>query len=126
MKNKIKRMVSVLLLVVCALSFSAQATVYESKEFRKTEASLSATSSTLYLDFYVKTNTINSQLGIKSIKLYDVTTGSNKIYAGPMSSGIEYQDSCAVPATKGHRYYANVTFYADGYTKQIKTNTITF
>lgn len=38
MKNKIKRMVSVLLLVVCALSFSAQAAVYESKEFRKTEA----------------------------------------------------------------------------------------
>lgn len=129
MLRKMKRFFPVGLLLVWTLSFCAQATdvdILASKTFVASEADLISTSSTLYLDFYVRTNTSNNQLGVSRIDLYDVTAGSNVAYAGPKKAGISYEDQIALPATKGHRYYAQVTFYADGYTKQVKTNTITF
>lgn len=129
MTKRLKKSFSAILLVICALSFCAQATnsdVFASKTFVASEANLVSISSTLYLDFYVRTNTSNNQLGISRIDLYDITTGSNTAYAGPKKSGVIYDDRVAIPATRGHRYYANVTFYADGYTKQVKTNTLTF
>lgn len=129
MKKRLNRYVSMFLLAVFALTFSAQAvdtSVLADKVFVAAEAQLIETSTTLYLDFSVKTNTYNNELGVSRIDLYDVTTGSNAAYAGPKKSGTSYDDQIALPATKGHRYYANVTFYADGYTKQVKTNTLTF
>lgn len=129
MTKRIKKSFPVIVLVVSTLLFYAQAAdseVFASKTFVATQANLISSSSTLYLDFYVRTNTSNSQLGISRIDLYDVTTGSSAAYAGPKKAGISYDDQIALPATKGHRYYANVTFYADGYTKQVKTNTLTF
>lgn len=129
MQKRLNRYVSLFLLAVFALSFSAQATdtsALADKVFITAEAQLIETSTTLYLDFSVKTNTYNNQLGVSRIKLHDLTTGNSTTYTGPQISGSNYDDRAALPATKGHRYYADVTFYADGYTKQVKTNTLTF
>ena len=129
MQKKISKLVAVILLVVCTLSFSAQAadnSVFADKTFAATSASLTSTSANLYLDFSVQTNIYCSQIGISTINLYDLTTGKNIVYAGPQTSGSRYTDDCILPATKGHRYYAIVTFYADGATKQVTTNTYTF
>ena len=106
MKIRVKKLFPIIILVVSTFLFYAQAVdseVFASKAFVATEANPSSTSSTLYLDFYVRTNTSNSQLGISRINLYDVTTGSSTAYAGPMKSGISYDSQVILPATKGHR-----------------------
>ena len=129
MRKRLNKYVSLFLLAVFALSFSAQAVDTDAladKVFVTAEAQLIETSTTLYLDFYVVTNTYNDQLGVSRIKLHDLTTGKSITYTGPQISGSSYDGRAALPATKGHRYYADVTFYADGYTKQVKTNTLTF
>lgn len=129
MQKRLKRYVSLFLLAVFALPFSAQAadtSVLADKIFITAEAQLIETSTTLYLDFYVATNTYNNRLSVNRIKLHDLTTGNSTTYTGPQISGSSYDGRAALPATKGHRYYADVTFYADGYTKQVKTNTLTF
>lgn len=129
MRKRLNKYVSLFLLAVFALSFSAQAADTDAladKVFVTAEAQLIETSTTLYLDFYVVTNTYNDQLGVSRIKLHDLTTGKSITYTGPQISGSSYDGRAALPATKGHRYYADVTFYADGYTKQVKTNTLTF
>lgn len=117
------------MLTVFALSFSAQAadaSVLADKVFVTAEAQLIETSTTLYLDFYVVTNTYIDQLSVSRIKLHDLTTGESTTYTGPQISGSSYDGRTALPATKGHRYCADITFYADGYTKQVKTHTLTF
>lgn len=129
MKKKLNRYVSLFMLAVFALSFSAQAadtSVLADKVFIASEAQLIETSTTLYLDFYVSTNTYNNQLGVSRIKLHDLTTGNSTTYTGPKISGTNYSDLVTLPATKGHRYYADITFYADGWTSEMRTNTLTF
>lgn len=129
MRKRLNKYVSLFLLAVFALSFSAQAADTDAladKVFVTAEAQLIETSTKLYLDFSVKTNTYNDQLGVSRIKLHDLTTGNSTTYTGPKTSGSSYSDRVALPATKGHRYYVVVTFYADGWTTQRQTNTLTF
>lgn len=129
MQKRLNRYVSLFLLAVFALSFSAQAadtSILADKVFITSEAKLIETSTTLYLDFSVKTNTYNNQLGVSRIKLHDLTTGNSTTYTGPKISGSSYSDQVALPATKGHRYYVVATFYADGWTTQKQTNTLSF
>lgn len=129
MQKKMKRFISLILLVAFAMSFCAQASdasVLADKHFTYTKAQLIENSTTLFLDFSVKTNTYNNQLGVSLIMLHDLTAGTNTAYTGSFNSGTSYAARVIIPATKGHRYYATITFYADGSTLQVDTNTLTF
>ena len=124
-----KRIVAILLLVIYALSFSAYAAdvePYASKQFTRREASLKSVSGSLFLDFDVATTTSNGKIGVSQVALHDVTSGKIVCCAGLTSSGKEFSDIYYIyPGAQGHRYYAKVTFYADGLTTVRQTNTIT-
>ncbi len=124
-----KRIFSIFFLVVYTLSFSAYAAdvdPYASKQFTRREASLKSVSGSLFLDFDVATTTSNSKIGVSQVSLHDVTSGKIVYCTGLTSSGKEFSDTYYIySGTKGHRYYAKVTFYADGLTTVCQTNTIT-
>lgn len=129
MVTQTKRILSVFLLVVYAVSFSAFAAEtepYASKQFTRSEASLKSVSGSLFLDFHVATTTANSKIGISQVELHDVTNGAQVYCTGLTNSGKDFSDIfCIYSGVKGHRYYAKVTFYADGLTTTRQTNTIT-
>ena len=84
--------------------------------------------SSLTISFNVVTRSYSSELGISKVILHDMTSGDTLKYSpDKMSSGYTYSSRISLSgATTGHKYYADVTFYADGLTKTVQTNTITY
>lgn len=128
--RKLKKLICSVLLLAFAMSFTAFATDIipaSSDEFQKTSATL-VSSSSLTISFNVVTRSYSSELGISKVILHDMTSGDTLKYSpDKMSSGYTYSSRISLSgATTGHKYYADVTFYADGLTKTVQTNTITY
>lgn len=130
MLRRTRKLVSAILLFMFAMSFSAVAadnSIQSSNTYKSATAVLSSSSSALHLNVSARTSLSNNSIGVSMITLHDLTTGSTKNYSGSYSSGISYSKQFSLPnAVKGHRYYAVITFYADGMTTQATSNTITF
>ena len=130
MLHRTRKFVSAILLFMFAMSFSAAAadtSIQSSNTYKSATAVLSSSSSALHLNVSARTSLSNNSIGVSMITLHDLTTGSTKNYSGSYSSGISYSKQFSLPnAVKGHRYYAVITFYADGMTTQATSNTITF
>ncbi|MFR3786715.1 MAG: hypothetical protein ACLTWR_05435 [Agathobaculum desmolans] len=130
MLHRTRKLVSAILLFMFAMSFSAAAadtSIQSSNTYKYAIATLSDSSGQMVLDLKARTTQSNSQIGSSKITVHDLTTGSTKNYSGSYSSGISYSKQFSLPnAVKGHRYYAVVTFYADGLSTQATSNTITF
>ena len=127
---KLKKLIAIALLSTFVMSFTAFAADIvpaASNEFRSTSARL-ISSSSLILSFSVKTISYANVLCSSSGVLHDSTTGNTLKYSpNKTSSGTGYSSTVPLSgATKGHKYYADVTFYADGLTKTVKTNTVTY
>lgn len=129
MNKKAVRIISVILTVAFALIFSAGAVdmqPFSNKYFMKAEANLFV-SFGLNLDFNVRTNLDNNQIGVGKVVLHDMTTDSTTNYPGTSGSGKKFSDAIKLSgAIKGHRYYAEVTFYADDLTTTCQTDPLTY
>ena len=128
--NRLKKTMCIALLAAFAMSFTAFAAEISpaaSNEFRITSARL-ISSSSLTLSFSVKTISYADELGVSTVELHDSTTGETRTYYPyKISSGTSYSSTVPLSGVaKGHRYYADVTFYVDGLTKTVQTNTITY
>ena len=130
MPHKARKLISAILLFVFAMSFSASAadiTIQSSNTYKYAIATFSDSSGQMDLDLSARTTQSNNRIGASKITLHDLTTGSIQNYSGSYSSGISYSKQFSLPnAVKGHRYYAVVTFYADGLTQTVQTNTIRY
>ena len=130
MPHKARKLISAILLFVFAMSFSASAadiTIQSSNTYKYAIATFSDSSGQMDLDLSARTTQSNNRIGASKITLHDLTTGAIQNYSGSYSSGISYSKQFSLPnAVKGHRYYAVVTFYADGLTQTIQTNTIRY
>ena len=130
MPHKARKLISAILLFVFAMSFSASAadiTIQSSNTYKYAIATFSDSSGQMDLDLSARTTQSNNRIGASKITLHDLTTGSIQNYSGFYSSGISYSKQFSLPnAVKGHRYYAVVTFYADGLTQTVQTNTIRY
>ena len=130
MLHRTRKLVSAILLFMFAMSFSAAAadtSIQSSNTYKSATAVLSDSSGSVTLDLFARTTQSNSKIGASKIIVYDLTLGSSKSYSGSYTNGTYYSKRFSLPNTvRGHRYYAVVTFYADGLCTQATSNTVTF
>ena len=122
MLKKLKKLFAFTLCAVLALSGSAATAAaaadtdivpYTSLSIYTATAELSKSGSTLYLDFSIRTNVACSRLGVQSVTVYDVTSGTSKTISGRTTSGTnKYSSTLTYAGTKGHSYYMVVKFVA--------------
>lgn len=127
---KLRKLIPTFLLLTFVFIFGASAVEIQphaNKLFVHTEAVLSDKNSELQLYLYAYTNASNNKIGVSRIVLHDLSTGSESNYGASYSSGISFEKTVLLSkAIKGHRYYADITFSADGITTECTSNTITF
>lgn len=129
MKRKIVYIVTVIAVLcsMCSYSFASDFMPQASKMFTKHVATLEMYPSGMQISYTVATNLTNAKLGVSKCTLYDQTAHTaaftwtiNQFVAARQSTS-----SFDVPGTtKGHQYYAKVTFYADGKTYDYVTNSV--
>ena|SRR5699024_5136246 len=87
MYKKLKRILSMMLLATFALSYSAFAVdtdiqPYASIYLTHKEASLASSNNQLAVNFSVVSNISVAKIGVSSITLHDVTSGTTKNFSG--------------------------------------------
>ena len=136
MYKKLKRILSMMLLATFALSYSAFAVdtdiqPYASIYLTHKEASLASSNNQLAVNFSVVSNISVAKIGVSSITLHDVTSGTTKNFSGLTVSGKENAGRKILGAgVSGHQYYATVVLCAlnsngSGATYTVTTNYVT-
>lgn len=123
-KNAIIAIILALAVISCASA--AQIEPFASNTFYSRSATLASAPSGLSLTTITTTYEPQKQLGISVYVLYDQTAGSNHAYSVKnYTKGSSYNHSFDITnVIKGHTYYVKATFYADGNTYSMVTNSV--